>query len=491
MRAVEGSLEELKASLTAPVLEKDWMGWSEVDFAWDQKRFLSELRPRDSEVNYSFRFWTQDDAWDRREAADKSSVSFVRTPGPARLWRHLFLFDFSYLRLTPHRYWWGLSGSSQSTSLVPPDQVAWRKLGVETFGGETCDVVDSTQRTQRLWIGRSSGRVRGALTYYVAGAAERYDKFYESDSIRRIAGKTFEDAQEFGRWHYSGATAEQLIKVAIAWSELYPKPFAAEIEPRELAVFEDYREVSPGLWLPFRENRAYTRPSVGVPDKMSLTRSELVVERVRTDRDLGDRYASLLPKEGDRVQDQRFIFPVDYRYAASRVDEEIQKQAQAEYSRLLSEPRQIKRLIDPLAAMVGKPAPALPVAGWIGARPADVTGRPYLLHFWATWYDPCVADLPQLSALAKKGAIVLGMHPSGTTAAEIEKLAKDHRLTYPTFLASGKEGAGIDATIGGYPAAVFPYCILVDAQGKVAGAGLLSEVMRKVGVSALIPRPKG
>ena len=58
---------------------------------------------------------------------------------------------------------------------------------------------------------------------------------------------------------------------------------------------------------------------------LKLIRSELVVEEVRTDRSLADRYAELLPKDGDRVQDQRFFgvlgVAVNLVHDAKRTDE--------------------------------------------------------------------------------------------------------------------------------------------------------------------------
>jgi hypothetical protein len=39
-----------------------------------------------------------------------------------------------------------------------------------------------------------------------------------------------------------------------------------------------------------------------------------------------------------------------------------------------------------------------------------------------------------------------------------------------------------DPKIAGYPARVFPYCIRVDDEGRVAGHGLLSVVLEKFAV---------
>jgi thiol-disulfide isomerase/thioredoxin len=282
-----------------------------------------------------------------------------------------------------------------------------------------------------------------------------------------------------------------LIAIAFAWSELYAKPVPTEITPSEFVLFEDYREISPGVWLPFRETRTFPHASQTVQGKRLLRRSELVVEEVRTDLNLADRCTKLLPTEGDHVQDQRFIVPIDYEYGGRFSDDnEIRKLAQAQYSKMLEGQEFINRLTGPIAAMAGKPAPALPAVGWVGGRPPAVTGKPYLLHFWATWRSACEDDFPRLRTLAAKGATVLGMHPPGTSSDEILKVTRDQKLGYPTLLA-GPEGNHVNrVTIGGYPAGLFPYCIVVDAQGRVAAHGSLADVLRASGVRALLAAPQ-
>jgi thiol-disulfide isomerase/thioredoxin len=441
MRAIDVSLDRLSQALTAPVLDKDWVGWYQTSFSWDEKRFISELSPGDTNLAYAQKFWTTKDAWDRHESKEKTSVYFVRLPELASLWdvpdhpahTSVNLFDYSYLRLTPHCYWWGKTvarGNSHSMNSFPPEKASWKDSGRDKFGGETCAVVESPERAQRLWIGEESGQVRGALTY------------------------------------------------------------VGNLEPNELIQFDDYREVAPGVWLPFREVRSFPHSSETAKNKHLLRRSELIVEAAKTDLDLAGRYTQLLPREGDPVQDQRFAAPVNYRYDPRRSDEEIQKMAEAEFKKSLQGQEEFKRVVQPLNALVGKPAPALPTEGWIGGLRPDVSGKPHLLHFWATWCGPCKSDLPRLKVLAEKGVMVVGMHPSGTSAQEVEKVIRDQKLGYPTFLASGKNQDTKDPIIAGYPARVFPYCIVVDAQGQVAGHGLLSDVLDKFGIDRLIAPKK-
>lgn len=158
----------------------------------------------------------------------------------------------------------------------------------------------------------------------------------------------------------------------------------------------------------------------------------------------------------------------------------------AEYDRRLKDGAFVKRLIEPIAAMVGEPAPTLPATGWIGGQPPDLAGKPYLLHFWAKWRDSSKEDFPRLKALKKRGVMVLGMHPPETPPEEVEKAIVDHQLGYPTLLAGPTEGFLIHARIGGYPTGVYPYCIMVDARGQIAGHGSLTDVLRTFGVKRLI-----
>jgi thiol-disulfide isomerase/thioredoxin len=340
------------------------------------------------------------------------------------------LFTTGYLRLTPQPFWWGapVPRTCHAMLTVPLDGLSWAHLGSEEFAGEACDVVEAVrgekrEKSQRLWVGRKSGRVRGALSYL------------------------------------------------------------ADSRPNELARFDDYREVAPGVWLPFREARTHDAGN-------TLRRTELVIIAARTDTDLTARYAGLLPRVGDQVQDQRFSAAVNLVHGDKRTDDEIRKLADAEYRKQLQGQEEFQRIVKPLDALVGKPAPALPADGWVGGKRPDVAGKPYLVHFWATWCGPCKADLAPLKALASSGIKVVGMHPPGTPAAEVEKVVRDRELGYPTFVAAGKWD-GKSGTICGYPAAVFPYCVLVDAQGKVAAHGLLSEVTGRLRTEASLAELAG
>ena len=66
------------------------------------------------------------------------------------------------------------------------------------------------------------------------------------------------------------------------------------------------------------------------------------------------------------------------------------------------------------SAMIGKPLPAFDLPGQTdeAARVTSTTfaeGEPVLLNLWATWCLPCIAEAPQLEALAERGVPIVGI----------------------------------------------------------------------------------
>src|SRR6185437_1430563 len=104
--------------------------------------------------------------------------------------------------------------------------------------------------------------------------------FYMSDAIKRISGKQFERNFDYVNWLHGEATADQLVQVSLVWSDLRQKMEPDEITPNELVQFDDYHEITPGVWLPFRETRTFPH-AAKAQGKSEIIRSELVVEDAR------------------------------------------------------------------------------------------------------------------------------------------------------------------------------------------------------------------
>ena len=66
------------------------------------------------------------------------------------------------------------------------------------------------------------------------------------------------------------------------------------------------------------------------------------------------------------------------------------------------------------SAMIGKPVPEFALRAAVAERPglssADLAdGKPHLLNVFASWCVPCIAEAPQLAALERAGAPIVGV----------------------------------------------------------------------------------
>lgn len=111
-----------------------------------------------------------------------------------------------------------------------------------------------------------------------------------------------------------------------------------------------------------------------------------------------------------------------------------------------------------------KPLPALEALDLAGQRwrLADLRGRAVLLNFWASWCEPCRAEMPALQTLAElHGAelavLALNFKESPVTVA---RFVQRTGLRLPVLL--DPDGAQARACA----VKVFPSTLLIDAQGR-------------------------
>ena len=226
--------------------------------------------------------------------------------------------------------------------------------------------------------------------------------------------------------------------------EVYGGNFGLWPMPTEISRCDDFRELAPGVWYPFRstllsfdnwQDMARRRLTLNwrrVYEVESATLSPAV--------DVALFHDVVLPA-GTKVQvsDENGTHVGQYEQAGEGVAEI----APARYLSLLSEAKvrddeqkARQRAID---ALIGKPAPAFPAgATWLNSKPltwASLRGKVVILDFWAEWCGPCRNDYPQLSLLhdgrESNGFTVVGVHPPGSAPEAVKKVMDEFHLGYP------------------------------------------------------------
>jgi thiol-disulfide isomerase/thioredoxin len=57
---------------------------------------------------------------------------------------------------------------------------------------------------------------------------------------------------------------------------------------------------------------------------------------------------------------------------------------------------------------------------------SDFRGEPVIIHFWASWCAPCVAEFPELSAMAKNNDVTVIAVSTDRTEQAIERFAEKY-----------------------------------------------------------------
>ncbi len=96
------------------------------------------------------------------------------------------------------------------------------------------------------------------------------------------------------------------------------------------------------------------------------------------------------------------------------------------------------------------------------------SGHPLVLNFWATWCDPCRAELPLLTAAAKRAesrdVAVIGIALDEAPA--VREFLQSHALGFPVLVEADSIGQALAGRLGDSEGAL-PFTALVDRHGHV------------------------
>jgi thiol-disulfide isomerase/thioredoxin len=141
----------------------------------------------------------------------------------------------------------------------------------------------------------------------------------------------------------------------------------------------------------------------------------------------------------------------------------------------------------PFDLMVGDPAPALRVAGWVKGEPIAgfEQGTAYVVEFWATWCGPCRKAIPHVSDLQKKHAdkklrivgVSVWEQDPGLVEPFVEKMGDQMGYTVAKDQAAGEDKGEMARTwMAASGQQGIPASFIVDRSGRIAWIGHPMEI---------------
>lgn len=91
----------------------------------------------------------------------------------------------------------------------------------------------------------------------------------------------------------------------------------------------------------------------------------------------------------------------------------------------------------------------------------DITGKPYILHFWASWCPICRFEQDNIQALSRDHRVISVAMQSGDRA-EVQKYMQEHGLSFMTLIDENGQLAGRFGIRG------VPTTLLINRQGEIA-----------------------
>jgi len=292
---------------------------------------------------------------------------------------------------------------------------------------------------------------------------------------RKIGGAAIKSVYHWEAWLRSLGPAQR--------RRVYRQWLIAQFEfvrPLSRQTFDDYREVAPGCWLPFRLSRDMYE--LDAPEPFVSSHSEQIVTDVAVNQPLADDLFRIELTDGVRVAtDWRYDPWIRYTYRKDQTEAERVALCESERAARAEAAEKMKKLQAVIEGRMGEAPPPLPQSGWLNGGPLtwkELLGKVVVLHFWAVDCGPCANELSFLAdwheGWTKSGIILIGIHPPTKDLAAVRKKLADFGAKYPVLIdAAATKPDGLGVLHDWFGNSWWPHTVLVNKRGVIAGHGQL------------------
>lgn len=402
--------------------------------AWDQDRVVMDYRFGDlSRLHCT---WdgslavSASHRTDKKRESEQVTYEFDNTTN--RLFHSAFserlLWGRAASNLGPNP-WWRALDYGQSEMPAVPRMVEF--VGREKYGGYDCYRVD-IRYSNRLYIRVSDCRLVAEV--HVHSKLSRDER---QELRSKIAGRAFESATDWIVW-CSNLKDEESYRA----SRSYMKELYKGGQVYHEVFFDDYREVAPSCWFPYRQR---TRSSNGRDEKsVPAVLSETKILELEVNTEIPSELFQYELAEGTKVTtDYRYDPWIRYTYRKSQTEADRQKLS-GDKKIFLDEREQdweaIRLTID---VKLGQEPPELPQNNWIGSDPQtweELRGKLVVLGFWDVEHGPSQFSLDKLKLLHDYDWPVIAVHRATEDTMKVEEYVADQGWSFPVVIdGNGKE----------------------------------------------------
>jgi thiol-disulfide isomerase/thioredoxin len=447
-----------------------------IEWAWDEHRVRrTDVSYRDeSQSRRDTRVWDGSLAVACIERPDRKEKRYVLGNKVNLFFGEIIvnIVELPWAPGGPHDLWWrpmDVEAARAGRGVAPED---FELEGQEMVNGRRCRVVLSRPGHYRMHIGISDGRLYRQTWLMARPGKAGYD---DLALYRKLSGANIKSWIHWEAWLGSLGPAERR-RVFRQW-------MVAELEfarPLRVQTFDDYREVAPGCWLPFRQS--IDDYNLDAPEPFLASHSEQTVTEIEVNQPLADDLFRIELADGVPVStDWRYDPPISYTYRKDQTEAERLALCESKRAARAKTAETMKKRQEVIEGRMGQAPPPLPQSGWLNGGPLawkDLRGKVVVLHFWAVDCPPCENELPELAAwhegTAKSGIVVIGIHPPTKDLGAVGKKLADFRAKYPVLIdAAATKPGGVGVLHDWFGNPWWPHTVLVNKRGIIAAHGQL------------------